>query len=707
MRSSLALFLLCVLVALSALGSACGGNHPPELEPLSDKVVVAGSELSFTLRASDADGDALEFSFTSATASIQNRASLSPTGASTAVFRWTPVATDVGTHAFDFSVSDGQEVAKQTMAIEVRAAGGTGPVFRKPLGTGTLLDLSKKPCIDLEIVVDDPDTANVTIAEEPPLVAGATFSQESGTSATWSWCPTEEQIDAEERYVLSLSADDHANPKATKAFLIVLRKPTKPGCPGTAPVIEHTPKNESTVVGLTIAAKVTDDIGIKHEPLLYWSSSQPADPPDLAQMTQVAMIRLGGDAKSGDYGADVPNPVAGKPAGTQATLYYVIAAQDDDDPAGSCDHLTQVPATGAFQMTVTNPGGQGGLGLCAKCTADSQCGGPADNCLKMGSQGESYCFKACTGDGDCGDAKYYCSLTEWTSVDGVKSRQCIPKSFSCVPEPPKKCVDDAHEPDDTLADAMKLPGLQVGTLAAQKSCPKDPPPGNDEDWYPIDILKDSAITLSLEGGPSTDLDMSLHDIQANIIVKSAKVGSSESIAKCLTPGTYFVRVYSWDDGENSYSLTYARKDETCPVVCQDDTREPDSNASQARNVTLDVDFPYKSNGDQICPNDEDWFKVLLIKDETIYVTVKFTQTNPKQDLDVRFYKGTTLLTKCTETDVSGCDEANGQSLDSNENFKWKVDATGDYFVVVHGWDGSSNKYDICIGLKETVCPKLP
>ena len=64
------------------------------------------------------------------------------------------------------------------------------------------------------------------------------------------------------------------------------------------------------------------------------------------------------------------------------------------DPANAaCDHLTQIPEMGAHQITVTNPGGSGNLGLCEKCSADAQCGSDGDNCVFL--DGDNHCFTNC------------------------------------------------------------------------------------------------------------------------------------------------------------------------------------------------------------------------------------------------------------------------------------------------------------------------
>jgi hypothetical protein len=47
---------------------------------------------------------------------------------------------------------------------------------------------------------------------------------------------------------------------------------------------------------------------------------------------------------------------------------------------------------------------------------------------------------------------------------------------------------------------------------------------------------------------------------------------------------------------------------------------------------------------------------------------------------------------------------NGQSGSSNETFAWPITQSGYYYLVVHGWAGSENEYDICVGLTSSSCP---
>ena len=207
---------LVMIVAIAA----CGGE-PPDLLDLSDQVAVVGQELAVELRGVDPDSTDLTYSFTP-DVELTSRATMSETPAGNGLFRWTPVAADVGAHVFDFTVSDGSHDTTVSTMIDVRATGEGVPVFRQPLGSGRVVDLAATPCIDVDIVVEDMDSAQVVIAEEEPKIAGAMLEQLDGLTARWHWCPTPQQVADSDRYTLLLSADDGTNPKAVKQYILVL-----------------------------------------------------------------------------------------------------------------------------------------------------------------------------------------------------------------------------------------------------------------------------------------------------------------------------------------------------------------------------------------------------------------------------------------------------------------------------------------------------
>jgi hypothetical protein len=535
------------------------------------------------------------------------------------------------------------------------------------------------------------------LSQAEPSLAGASVTQTNPLSGKWSFCPNEAQIKADDHHLATFAADDGAS-RVLKSYLIVLynRPGTGKQCPGAAPMVSHEPKDVSSLVDVTVTANVSDDVGIKYPPLLYYSSSNPGDAPDLSKMTQLTMKLASGDMKSGSWSATIPNPVANKPAGSKAQLYYLVTAQDNDDTQGTCDHLAQAPAKGAYAMSVTNPGGSGGLAFCATCTADAQCGGAADNCVYL--YDGYHCLLGCKTSSECPMGSY-CSITEWTSIGNVKARQCLPNDYKCT-APMPSCKDDSYEENDSLDKAATI---TAGNLSGLKSCPAGA--GNDDDWYKLVIAGDTKVDLALSSNGNSDLDLALVDKNGTVIKKSTSNGSNESLSACVTAGTYYVWVYAWSSVESTYSLNTSLASQKCAMTCQDDASENDDNAMSARTVDLNLG-KYTSKGNAICAKDDDWFRVKMFQNETLYAKLSFTQSTDAEDLDIYIYDtdGKTNLTGCSETTPLKCDPSNGQGPNAPEVLKWPIKKTGDYYLVVHGWSGAQNHYDLCIGLKATDCP---
>jgi len=204
--------------------AACGGGSPPEIHGLSDQTATVGSELVIQIDATDANGDRITYGV-HADISLQGTGMLTTAPSGMGVFRWTPLAEQTGLHSFDFTASDGSNTTTVTIQVNVVAAVGSAPVFRQPLGTGTVLS---GPCADLGIVIEDQDSATVTIAQEAPVIDGATLTIADGLDATWHWCPTPLQLSASNRYTLELSADDGDNPKTIKDYVLVIASGATP-----------------------------------------------------------------------------------------------------------------------------------------------------------------------------------------------------------------------------------------------------------------------------------------------------------------------------------------------------------------------------------------------------------------------------------------------------------------------------------------------
>ena len=715
-RASLAALLLSLLAPLLLL--ACGSGGGPKIDSLENQVAAVGSEFVLEIKASSDSGSDIRFGYESDASISSDRGGLAQRPGGSAVFTWSPTARDIGVYTFDFTAADDSGLSTETITIEVRSAIGldTLPVFRRPLGAGTALDIANDDCVEIEIIVQDQDSFQVTLSEEEPRIEGAELVQDEDLRGQWRWCPTKEQKAAQDRYMLTIGADDGDNTLALKHYQIILRDSSDRVCPGEPPEIRHTAANVETANGIVLSANVSDDIGIRGAVSLYYSDTRPSDPPDLGAMTLAPMDLVGGTVQSGTWKVTLPNPVVDLEPGAQANLFYTIVADDNDDKVGSCDHSSVL----SYQMLVTNAAGSGELGQCEPCTNDRQCGGEADLCVPVGPEAEPFCFTSCKEDSAC-SAGYHCSTEPLDSLDGNSERLCIPDDESCSEF---TCADDAFEQNDGISQPV---AIEPGSHDDLRMCPFKLYAA-DEDWYAITLEEDSEVTVQITGADDPNIDLRLLGEAGDLLAVSENFGSTDSLHRCLPAGTYYVRAYSYlfyktyvgeelQDMGNDYRLDYTRTASDCgaPATCTDDAFEDDDTPAQARVPDFGGlgDAEWFASSNQICGGDQDWYAISAYNAEShISVSLSFTQSSAEEDLDILIYDGTgTLVTQCTEDDPTGCTN-NGQSGDSNEHLSFQPPpecnlpfacdpglecAPCDYFVVVNGFAGAENGYDICIG----------
>lgn len=420
------------LLALLGLAVGCSGNAPPEFSYLGPQRAYVGARFQLQITAVDPDRDPLQFSVSCPTLNLAGRARILPAGEG-ALLTWTPLAADVGVHLFEFVASDGSAQDTVTVELTVKPASvaDSAPVFRKPLGEGTTLDLSQASCITFEVVVEDPDSAKVELRQEQPI-AGSKLTTSGALRAVFRWCPSAAQA-SQQRYVVHLVADDHDNAPVHKYYAILLRSGLPQNCPGDAPVIAHTPPGaQYTTSDLLLKATITDDKGVKGRPVVYYTTQAPSSgsgtgPVNYAGFSQVSMSP--DSAVTSGFRATVPNPLTGSTSETgPQTLYYVIVAEDDDDQSGSCDHRTVAPSSGTYSVTVSAPKGSS-CSSSKTCSAGQVCSGGScvsDACTPTDKNGDklyweqgscpsshfcpgpgpnltagSHCAATCSKDADC------------------------------------------------------------------------------------------------------------------------------------------------------------------------------------------------------------------------------------------------------------------------------------------------------------------
>lgn len=119
-------------VAVTVAGGAVAiASHPPVLAPIGNKVAAEGSLITFTVSASDADGDALTYTATG----LPNGAAFDP---ATRTFRWTPGYDQSGSYTLRFQATDGRSTDYEDITITV------GNMLRKDVnddGSVNVLDM--------------------------------------------------------------------------------------------------------------------------------------------------------------------------------------------------------------------------------------------------------------------------------------------------------------------------------------------------------------------------------------------------------------------------------------------------------------------------------------------------------------------------------------------------------------------------------------
>ena len=211
-------------VALFFSTFACT-NGDAAILGLSDQTAYVGKELVIELRAIDIPaGESPSFHFSTNAEGVKRNGMIDSAGIrGAALFRWTPAASDIGEWVVDFEVRSRGVVAVETVTISVRATAEGEPVFRRPIGAGVTFNPRDADCLEVPILVEDPDTATVDIALEGEMLKGATIEKTGAHSATFTWCPPKESFVLAAKHVVTFIADDGEHEPVRTSFVIVVR----------------------------------------------------------------------------------------------------------------------------------------------------------------------------------------------------------------------------------------------------------------------------------------------------------------------------------------------------------------------------------------------------------------------------------------------------------------------------------------------------
>ena len=237
-----------------------------------------------------------------------------------------------------------------------------------------------------------------------------------------------------------------------------------------------------------------------------------------------------------------------------------------------------------------------------------------------------------------------------------------------VTTPAGDTIGDRFEPNDHPTKATPLGGEEsISGLEIS-----DP---TDEDYFAVEVdageTVRAATTFSHREG---DLELELRDRSGDVVASSTSVTDREQIERTVEEdGTYYVVVYGYAGAENDYDISLSTSAASGQFEPNDDRASATPLGSGAEYDDLTVSTVF----------DEDYFAVETEAGETITVDTTFDHTDG--DIDVRLLN------------ASGGEVAISQSGTDDEEIEYTADRTGTYYVVVYGYAGAENDYDISVG----------
>lgn len=211
-----------------------GSHGRPTLAAIGNKSVDENATLTFSISASDPDGDPITYSVTGL-----------PSGASfsSRTFRWTPAHGQAGNYQVTFIASDGQNQDSQTITITVIKV-NRAPVLSE-IGDRSV---DQDHALTFNVTASDPDGDPIAYSASG-LPAGATLA-----GGTFSWTPSASQVGP--HHITFVASDGDLQDSRTATIFVASTGPDS-----TAPTVaRHTPQPEAIQVSLNnlVTLHVTD-----------------------------------------------------------------------------------------------------------------------------------------------------------------------------------------------------------------------------------------------------------------------------------------------------------------------------------------------------------------------------------------------------------------------------------------------------------------
>ena len=207
------------LLALGVSSSGCGGGVPARIVGMDDRTIAVGDLLELTVRGTVPGEISLDAPMLP-DAQVARLASET----ATAIFRWVPVASDVGVKPLTFLLKAGGQMATESVVITVVPSEAGRPRFQNA-PYNILLDLSQGRSATLPIAVKDDDNEVISLA----IVAGTELANATldvmpnGKSATFTFNPTPSQLSDRCSFGTQLRARDPGGLEALAGIFIEAR----------------------------------------------------------------------------------------------------------------------------------------------------------------------------------------------------------------------------------------------------------------------------------------------------------------------------------------------------------------------------------------------------------------------------------------------------------------------------------------------------
>jgi hypothetical protein len=175
-------------------------NRAPVLSAPASETVEVGSTLTFSVTATDPDGDHVDL-FGS---SVPPGAGFIDSGDNSGIFSWTPIAGQAGSYIASFSGLDNRG-GSGSASTSITVTGGEEPLNQPPvLSAPATQTVDEGALLAFTVTASDPDGDHVALSPGP-LPMGADFSDQGDNTGAFSWTPGSSQSGA---YTVSFEGND-------------------------------------------------------------------------------------------------------------------------------------------------------------------------------------------------------------------------------------------------------------------------------------------------------------------------------------------------------------------------------------------------------------------------------------------------------------------------------------------------------------------